>query len=88
MINIVNIRSSPSCQCGADVEDLNHLFFECHYSIILIGYLLTVCGNDKLINEQIVDIFNYVITSIFTAVKMGFHKYHKTFFSRSGVNQM
>jgi len=45
-------------------------------------------GNDKLINEQIVDIFNYVLISIFTAVKMGLHKYHKTCFSRSGVNQM
>jgi hypothetical protein len=28
------------------------------------------------------------ITSICTAVKMGLHKYHKTCFSRSGMNQM
>ena len=29
-----------------------------------------------------------ILTSIFTAVKMGLHKYHDTCFSRSGVNQM
>ena len=64
----VNISSNPSCHCGAYFECSRYLIIRTALFNTLNWYLtdcnavsrLLACGNDKLMHDQSVDIFNYV----------------------------
>ena len=72
----INIVSSQSCRCGAELEDSKHFFFDCpryvQYRHTLFDCLiwlpddlevdlkLLTCGDDTLNNEQNEEIFKNV----------------------------